>query len=111
MDRTKQSIAWLCFAQGDMTIESMVRIAADIDQEAYLSELTHWVHTIQSGQAFSGATAWDGYMSLLVSDACIQSLHSGIPVAVLTPTKPGFYQARAWQGGADVQLKSASTSA
>jgi len=63
-------------------------------QEAYVSELTHWVHSVQTEQAFTGATAWDGYMSLLVSDACIQSLHSGTPVPVSTPAKPGFYQER-----------------
>ena len=71
-------------------------------QEAYVSELTHWVHAIQTGQTFPGATAWDGYMSLLVSDACIQSLHSGTPVPVSTPAKPGFYQERELQGGAHV---------
>lgn len=71
-------------------------------QEAYVSELTHWVHAIQTGQTFPGATAWDGYMSLVVSDACIQSLHSGTLVAVSTPTRPGFYQERELKGGAHV---------
>src|SRR5258708_5059297 len=71
-------------------------------QEAYVSELTHWVHSVQTEQAFTGATAWDGYMSLLVSDACIQSLHSGTPVPVSTPAKPRFYHERALQGGAHV---------
>jgi myo-inositol 2-dehydrogenase / D-chiro-inositol 1-dehydrogenase len=72
-------------------------------QEAYVSELTHWVHAIQTGQTFPGATAWDGYMSLLVSDACIQSLHSSTLVAVSTPARPGFYQERELQGGAYVR--------
>lgn len=71
-------------------------------QEAYVSELTHWVHAVQSGQRFPGATAWDGYMSLLVSDACIQSLHSGTLVPVSTPARPDFYQQRELQGGAHV---------
>ena len=71
-------------------------------QEAYIPELTEWVHSVQSGQAFTGATAWDGYMSLLVSDACIQSLHSGTPVLVPTPARPGFYQEQELQGGAHV---------
>jgi hypothetical protein len=71
-------------------------------QEAYVSELTHWLHSVQTEQAFTGATAWDGYMSLLVSDACIQSLHSGTPVPVSTPAKPGHYQERELQGGAHV---------
>ena len=60
-------------------------------QDAYVPELTEWVHAIQSGQAFTGASAWDGYMSLLVSDACIQSLQSGTPVAVPTPQRPDLY--------------------
>ena len=61
-------------------------------QQAYIPELTEWVHAIQSGQAFSGANAWDGYMSLLVTDACIQSLQSGMPVPVSTPERPPLYQ-------------------
>jgi myo-inositol 2-dehydrogenase / D-chiro-inositol 1-dehydrogenase len=63
-------------------------------QQAYIPELTDWVHSIQSEQAFSGATAWDGYMSLLVTDACIQSLQSGTPVPVSTPERPRLYQER-----------------
>src|SRR5438552_6033382 len=61
-------------------------------QQAYIPELTEWVHSIQSGQAFSGANAWDGYMSLLVTDACVQSLKSGTAVPLSTPAKPGLYQ-------------------
>ena len=66
-------------------------------QQAYIPELTEWVHSIQSGQAFSGANAWDGYMSLLVTDACIQSLQSGMPVPVSTSERPPFYQERELQ--------------
>ena len=61
-------------------------------QQAYIPELVDWVHSIQSEQAFSGANAWDGYMSLLVTDACIQSLQSGMPVPVSTPERPPLYQ-------------------
>lgn len=71
-------------------------------QDAYIPELTEWVHSMQTGQAFSGATAWDGYMSLLVSDACIQSLRSGTPVAVSMPAKPSLYQEKELQGGVHV---------
>ena len=66
-------------------------------QQAYIPELTEWVHSIQSGQAFSGANAWDGYMSLLVTDACLQSLHSGMPASVLAPERPSLYQERGLQ--------------
>src|SRR2546421_6089999 len=55
-------------------------------QEAYIPELTEWVHSIQTEQAFTGANAWDGYMSLLVTDACVHSLQSGTSVPVSTPT-------------------------
>jgi myo-inositol 2-dehydrogenase / D-chiro-inositol 1-dehydrogenase len=60
-------------------------------QDAYIRELSAWVQSVQSGQVFPGASAWDGYMTLLVTDACIQSLQSGAPVAISTPERPGFY--------------------
>src|SRR5437588_41042 len=66
-------------------------------QQAYIPELTEWVHSIESGQAFSGANAWDGYMSLLVTDACMQSLQSDMPVPVSTSKRPPFYQERELQ--------------
>jgi myo-inositol 2-dehydrogenase/D-chiro-inositol 1-dehydrogenase len=71
-------------------------------QEAYIPELTAWVQSIQTGQPFTGANAWDGYMSLLVTDACIHSLESGTSVAVSTPAKPGLYQERELKGGTHV---------
>lgn len=70
-------------------------------QEAYIPELTEWVHSIQTEQPFSGATAWDGYISLLVTDASIQSLQHGVPISLSTPTKPSLYQERNLQGEAD----------
>jgi myo-inositol 2-dehydrogenase/D-chiro-inositol 1-dehydrogenase len=71
-------------------------------QEAYVSELTNWVYSVQTKQAFTGANAWDGYMSLLVSDACIHSLHSGTPVPVSPSARPDFYQERELRGEAHV---------
>jgi len=61
-------------------------------QVAFVPELTNWVHSVQTGEAFAGANAWDGYMSLLVADACVQSLQSGVPTRVPTPAIPGLYQ-------------------
>jgi myo-inositol 2-dehydrogenase / D-chiro-inositol 1-dehydrogenase len=60
-------------------------------QEAYVAELTQWAHAIQSGQPFPGANAWDGYAALLVTDACVRSLHSNSPVAVQMPVIPPLY--------------------
>ena len=71
-------------------------------QEAYIPELTDWVHSVQSEQAFTGANAWDGYMSLLVTDACVQSLKSGTAVPVSTPARPDLYREQELKGGARV---------
>jgi myo-inositol 2-dehydrogenase/D-chiro-inositol 1-dehydrogenase len=60
-------------------------------QPAYVAELQAWIDALCTGQVFPGADAWDGYMSLLVIDACIRSLHEGTPVAVPTPARPDFY--------------------
>lgn len=61
-------------------------------QDAYVAELMSWVSSLQTGQVFTGANAWDGYMATLASDACIQSLQSGTPVTVRTPARPDLYQ-------------------
>src|SRR5947209_11910627 len=43
MGHIKQSVAWWCFAQGDMTIERLVQAAAEIGYEAIeLVEEEHW---------------------------------------------------------------------
>ena len=43
MGHVKQSVAWWCFAQGDMTIERLVQTAADIGYKAIeLVEQEHW---------------------------------------------------------------------
>lgn len=60
-------------------------------QAAYVAELTDWARSMQTERAFAGANAWDGYMSLLVTDACIESLRSGAPVPVATPERPSLY--------------------
>jgi myo-inositol 2-dehydrogenase/D-chiro-inositol 1-dehydrogenase len=60
-------------------------------QAAYVAELIAWTESIRTGGAFGGANAWDGYMATLVAAACVQSLHSGQPVPVATPQRPGLY--------------------
>ena len=61
-------------------------------QEAYVAEMTQWVHSIRAGQAFAGAHVWDGYMATLAAEACIQSLQRGTPVSVSTSARPDLYQ-------------------
>lgn len=60
-------------------------------QEAYVLELEQWVHSLRGGR-FQGASAWDGYISLLVASACIDSLGSGRPEPVQAPPSPQLYR-------------------
>ena len=60
-------------------------------QDAYVAELTQWARAVQAQRPFAGANAWDGYMSLLVAEACIQSLHGGIPITLPATARPGLY--------------------
>ncbi len=60
--------------------------------EAYTIELRDWVNSIQTGQPFHGANAWDGFVTLMMTSACIQSLHTGAIVPVKLPEKPALYE-------------------
>lgn len=60
-------------------------------QDAYIAELLAWVDSIQTGQPFTGADAWDGYVTMMVTSACIESLHSGAVVPVKLRDKPSLY--------------------
>lgn len=60
-------------------------------QDAYVLELAQWVQSLRGGP-FQGASAWDGYMSLLVARACIASLESGRPEPVPAPATPALYR-------------------
>lgn len=59
--------------------------------EAYINELRNWADSIQFGKPFLGANAWDGYVTMRVTDACIQSLRTGEIVPVEVPEKPALY--------------------
>jgi myo-inositol 2-dehydrogenase/D-chiro-inositol 1-dehydrogenase len=60
-------------------------------RDAYVAELTQWANSVNTGEPFSGASAWDGYMALLVTDACVQALHSRAPVRLAAPPRPDLY--------------------
>jgi len=59
-------------------------------QDAYVAELNQWALALR-GQPFRGASAWDGYLSLLAADACLKSLRSREPEPVLCPAAPDLY--------------------
>lgn len=56
--------------------------------QAYIREIRSWVQSVAEGKP-SGPSAWDGYASMKVSDACIESAKTGqaIQVAALTPSE------------------------
>jgi myo-inositol 2-dehydrogenase/D-chiro-inositol 1-dehydrogenase len=60
-------------------------------QAAYVAEVAQWVEGIRSGQPFAGASAWDGYAALLVTDACVRSSRSRSPIVVQMPLRPSLY--------------------
>jgi myo-inositol 2-dehydrogenase / D-chiro-inositol 1-dehydrogenase len=57
---------------------------------AYVTELEAWIAALQAGTSI-GATAYDGYVSNVVADACVASVRSGAPVRVLANPKPALY--------------------
>jgi myo-inositol 2-dehydrogenase / D-chiro-inositol 1-dehydrogenase len=71
---------------------SVAQSHLDRFQAAFVPEILDWVRSVQTGQPFAGASAWDGYMAILVAQSCIQSLQSDAPVQVPTPTPPDLYK-------------------
>jgi myo-inositol 2-dehydrogenase/D-chiro-inositol 1-dehydrogenase len=57
---------------------------------AYLAELDAWLRSVQSGTPV-GPSAWDGYASLAVADACSESLHTNKAVKVALRDRFGIY--------------------
>ena len=57
---------------------------------AYIDEAQAWVQSVIDGKA-TGPSAWDGYASILVADASIESGKSGLPVDVDVPQRPAIY--------------------
>jgi hypothetical protein len=51
---------------------------------------------VQTGEPFAGASAWDGYRALQITDACVRSLHSGQPVVVAANAAEETHGAPVW---------------
>jgi myo-inositol 2-dehydrogenase/D-chiro-inositol 1-dehydrogenase len=58
---------------------------------SYDIELREWVDTVAAARPPLGPSAWDGYAAQVVSDAALQSLHSGGRVSIELPSRPGLY--------------------
>ena len=61
-------------------------------QNAYSLEIVDWVESIQKGRPFRGANTWDGYMTMLITGACIESFRSCAVTSLKVPDKPTLYQ-------------------
>lgn len=57
---------------------------------AYILETRAWVDSLHKERA-TGPSAWDGYMAMIVCDACIESARSGKAVTVTIPETPKIY--------------------
>ncbi|GIV67916.1 MULTISPECIES: Gfo/Idh/MocA family oxidoreductase [Caldilinea] len=60
-------------------------------ESAYIQEVRTWVHSLQTGAA-TGPSAWDGYISMLLADACIASARCRQPVEVDIPLAAEIYR-------------------
>lgn len=61
-------------------------------QDAYVAEAIDWIESLQTGKPFSGACAWDGYVTMMVTAACIQSLQNVAVTPVRLLEKPALYR-------------------
>lgn len=59
--------------------------------DAYRIQFERWVLSILTGTPNEGASAWDGYRTMLVTDAALAAWRRGTRVAVDQPERPGFY--------------------
>jgi myo-inositol 2-dehydrogenase / D-chiro-inositol 1-dehydrogenase len=57
---------------------------------AYDVELQDWIDAVATGVS-TGPSAWDGYTAAVVSDACIEALHTGSRTTVSLPERSDFY--------------------
>ena len=55
--------------------------------QAYIDEAQVWIDSIRNDEP-TGPSAWDGYMSLTVAEACIRSTEAGLPEAVVGMERP-----------------------
>ena len=57
---------------------------------AYRTEAAAWVSAVRAGTP-AGPSTWDGYISMIIADACVQSARAGKTEAVPAVERPGLY--------------------
>lgn len=60
---------------------------------AYIDEAQSWIDSIR-GDEPAGPSAWDGYMSLVLAEACIRSTETGLPEGPVGIERPALYNPR-----------------
>lgn len=58
---------------------------------AYRTEAAAWVNAVRAGIP-AGPSTWDGYISMIIADACVQSGRSGKPELVPVVERPELYR-------------------
>jgi myo-inositol 2-dehydrogenase/D-chiro-inositol 1-dehydrogenase len=59
-------------------------------QEGYRAQMVAWVASL-SGTSNDGASAWDGYRAIRVTEACLEASRNGGKIAVPGEEMPAFY--------------------
>ena len=60
-------------------------------EEAYAAEVVGWVDRVKRGDPWPDA--WDGYVALVVAEACAEALATGRPARVVPEPRPSLYAA------------------
>lgn len=60
--------------------------------DSYAREISQWITSLQTGESFTGADAWDGYCVIVATQAAGKSLALGTSVQVKTIEKPELYK-------------------
>lgn len=59
--------------------------------EAYEIEVEQWIDALRGGEEPDGADAWDGYISLVATGGCVESVKTGSPQRLEKPECPELY--------------------
>lgn len=59
--------------------------------DAFDVELQEWIDRLRNNEPLVGPSAWDGYAATIVTDAAVQSLHSGAIVPIDMGERPALY--------------------
>lgn len=59
--------------------------------DAFDTEFREWIANLAAGNEPSGPAAWDGYAATVITNATVESLHSGRVVSTDIKPRPAFY--------------------